>query len=193
MKSKLLLIGAGLCAAIAYAFYKTSRFGAEMVRYEVQRKDGRFEVRRYPGVAVARTAMRNHGEDDSFRRLFDFISGANVRNEHIAMTTPVLLEGEPGAPGTMSFLMPETTEQRGIPHPRAGGIELAQRPEAKVAVLRFRGGMREKRERRAIAELRAWMRDHFLESEGEPIIAYYDAPFIPGPLRRNEAMLRIAR
>ena len=193
MKSKLLLVGAGLCAAIAYAFYKTSRFGAEMVRYEVQRKDGRFEVRRYPGVAVARTAMRNHGEDDSFRRLFDFISGANVRNEHIAMTTPVLLEGEPGAPGTMSFLMPETTERRGVPHPRAGGIDCRAATGGEGGRPALPG--RDAREARAAGDRGVARLDArpLLESEGEPIIAYYDAPFIPGPLRRNEAMLRIAR
>ncbi|MGH8092448.1 MAG: hypothetical protein ACREIF_03115 [Chthoniobacterales bacterium] len=60
MKSKLLLVGAGPCAAIAYAFYKTSRFALELARRQVQH--GRFEVRRYPGVAVART-----GRDFAFR------------------------------------------------------------------------------------------------------------------------------
>jgi hypothetical protein len=51
--------------------------------------------------------------------------------------------------------------------------------------------MREAAEQGAIEELRAWMRVRNLQPEGEPIIAYYDAPFIPGPLRRNEAMLRV--
>jgi hypothetical protein len=42
-----------------------------------------------------------------------------------------------------------------------------------------------------MAKLRAWIAAEGLQTFGEPIIAYYDAPIIPGFLRRNEAMLRI--
>ena len=189
MKATVFLFGAGLLAALGFAFYKLSRFDAEEVPYEVRRNDGRFELRNYPALAVARTAMRPD-RNDSFQRLFDFISGANDRQEKIAMTVPVLFEREPEM---MSFFMPEATKRRGVPQPRTGEIELGQRPPADVAAVRFRGGMKETGERRAIAELREWIRAQHLEPEGEPIIAYYDSPFIPGPLRRNEAMWRVAR
>lgn len=53
------------------------------------------------------------------------------------------------------------------------------------------GSTRESDERKAVEEVRAWIKSRNLEAEGDPIIAYYDAPFIPGPLRRNEAMLRV--
>lgn len=192
MKLKLFLAGGGVLAALGFAFYKLSRFDAEEMPYEVRGNDGRFELRRYPAFAVARTGLRND-EDDSFRRLFDFISGANNRREKIPMTVPVLFERERGAAGTMTFLMPKAIERRGVPHPYAPEVELGQRPPAEVAVVRFRGRMDEKREQRALAKLRDWMRTKNLEAEGEPIIAYYDSPFIPGLLRRNEAMVRISR
>ena len=35
------------------------------------------------------------------------------------------------------------------------------------------------------------MKTENLEADGEPTIAYYDAPFIASPLRRNEAMFRV--
>ena len=180
-----------MLAALGLAFYKLSRFDAEEMPYEVRGKKGGFELRHYPAFAVARTGLRND-QDDSFQRLFDFISGANNRREKIPMTVPVLLERERGAAGTMSFLMPKAIEERGVPHPYAPEIELAQRPPAEVAVVRFRGGTDEKKEQRALAQLRDWMRTQNLEAEGEPIIAYYDSPFIPGLLRRNEAMMRIS-
>jgi hypothetical protein len=47
------------------------------------------------------------------------------------------------------------------------------------------------REREAVAKLRRWVASEGLQTLREPIIAYYDAPFIPGFLRRNEAMLRL--
>jgi hypothetical protein len=35
------------------------------------------------------------------------------------------------------------------------------------------------------------MAEKSLDFGGEPFFAYYDAPFIPGPFRRNEVMLRL--
>ncbi|MDQ3197989.1 MAG: heme-binding protein [Verrucomicrobiota bacterium] len=192
MKVKSFWLVASLLGVLGFAFYKLSRFDAEEMPYETRLKDGRFELRRYPAFAVAHTGLRS-GRDDSFQRLFDFISGANNRREKIPMTTPVLFERESGARGTMTFLMPEATAQRGVPHPQTSEVELDLRPAAEVAVKRFGGGMREENERQALAELRAWIESRGLVVEGEPIIAYYDSPFIPGPLRRNEAMLRITR
>lgn len=192
MKVKSFWLVASLLGVLGFAFYKLSRFDAEEMPYETRLQDGRFELRRYPALAVARTGLRS-GRDDSFQRLFDFISGANNRQEKIPMTTPVLFERDSGARGTMTFLMPEATQRRGVPHPQASEVELDLRPAGEVAVKRFWGGMQEKNERQALAELRAWIERRGLEVEGEPIIAYYDSPFIPGPLRRNEAMLKIRR
>ena len=67
-----------------------------------------------------------------------------------------------------------------------------ERPAQRVAVLSLFGGTCAEREREAVARLRAWIISEGLQSFGEPTIAYYDAPFIPGFLRRNEAMLRVA-
>ena len=71
-------------------------------------------------------------------------------------------------------------------------MTLEERPAQRVAVYRFSGGTCAEHEREAVAKLRAWIMSEGLQSFGEPTIAYYDAPFIPGFLRRNEAMLRVA-
>lgn len=131
------------------------------------------------------------GRDDSFRRLLNFISGENKRAQKIAMTTPVLFEGEPGTPQTMSFIMPAAVQRAGPPEPSATTVALDRRASTDIATLRFWSGMREEAEARAFQDLRAWMRKRGLEPEGDPIVAYYDAPFVPAPLRRNEVMLRV--
>lgn len=191
MKKFLFLGGIVLLAALAFGFYKLSRFDAAAVPYEVRMKDGRFEVRRYPKLAVARTAMSDR--DDSFGRLFQFISGENARQEKIAMTTPVLFDGTPGEQKTMSFIMPARVQQNGAPQPRSAAVQLGERDATEIASVRFTSGMDAEAEARALAELRDWIRARGLESEGEPIVAYYDSPFIPALLRRNEVMLRIER
>ena len=186
---KLWLIFAAAGGALAFGFYKLSRFDAEPAPYEVTRSEGRFELRRYPSLAVARTPM--HGDRDaSFKRLFRFISGENERKEKISMTTPVLFDTS--SRNRMTFFMPAATRHRGIPQPASKEVEVDQQPGSEVAVVRFSGPMREQSERRAVEELRAWLRTEGLESNGEPFIAYYDSPMIPGPLRRNEAMIPIA-
>ena len=186
---KLWFILAAAGGALALALYKLSRFDAEPAPYEVTRSEGRFELRRYPSLTVARTPM--HGDRDaSFKRLFRFISGENERKEKIPMTTPVLFETS--VRNRMTFFMPAGTRARGIPQPASKEVELDQQKSSEVAVVRFRGPMREESERRAVEELRAWLRTKGLESNGEAFIAYYDSPMIPGPLRRNEAMIPIS-
>ena len=191
MKIWISLGATAVVGGIAYFFLKASRFGAESIPYTVRYRDGAFELRDYPSLAVARTAMRGASADPSFGELFRFITGANQREEKIAMTTPVLIEGPIGRQTTMSFGMPAETRRRGIPQPGSDRVELSEEPPAQIATFRFSGPTRESAERTALKELRAWMQTHGLEAVGEPIIAYYDAPFIPGPLRRNEAMLRV--
>ena len=88
--------------------------------------------------------------------------------------------------------MPAATQARGVPEPASDDVELDQERGGHIAVVRFGGPMREESERRAVEELRTWLQAEGLESHGEPLIAYYDSPMIPGPFRRNEAMIPIA-
>ena len=192
MKPNYLLVALGVClTAVAWWIYKRSRFDAEPTPYIVLRRDKAFELRRYPSLPVASTPIRGDN-DEAFMRLFRFIDRGNETTEKIAMTTPVFFDGQPGAQEKMSLVMPRKTACAGVPAPSAATVTLEERPAQCVAVYRFPGGTCAEREREAVARLRAWIISEGLQSFGEPTIAYYDAPFIPGFLRRNEAMLRIA-
>jgi len=54
------------------------------------------------------------------------------------------------------------------------------------------GGRNQSNEQEALGRLRAWVESRQLQVEGEPLFGYYDPPWIPTFLRRNEVMLRVA-
>jgi len=173
----------------AYWLY-SSAFGLETAQYRVAVKEEAFEIRDYPELPVATTAMRAGGDDSAFRKLFRFIQGGNDQQEKIAMTTPVFVDRE-GEQERMSFVVPKEVDQNGSPDPTIEGVEIDRRPAVRVAVYGFSGVANEDLKQRALQKLQDWMAARQIEPDGDPIYAYYDAPFIPGPFRRNEVMLRI--
>ncbi len=58
-------------------------------------------------------------------------------------------------------------------------------------MVRFTGRMGKKDLRDAESKLRAWMAGHELEAAAETEYAGYDPPWTPGPLRRNEILIRL--
>ena len=148
-------------------------------------------MRDYPELKVASTAsVSEKGRDGKFMRLFGYISGKNERSEKISMTTPVFMARD-GTEEKMSFVVPEKVAVAGAPAPAAGDVKIESIPAGRFAVLRFSGGQSAAREQAALEELRACMTGEKLETTGEPVFAYFDPPWTPGPLRRNEVMLRL--
>ncbi|MDS0300469.1 heme-binding protein [Halogeometricum sp. S1BR25-6] len=94
-RTKLLLggVGAALSAWVGWGVY--SARSAERVPYETlgSLNGGRVELRRYPRTLLAETTARD--EETAFRRLFDYISGANEGSESVEMTAPVRTDEDP--------------------------------------------------------------------------------------------------
>ncbi len=177
---------AGLIGAALYTLYSTSRFSTEQARYQLLRSEGPFEIRDYPDLMAARTAMDSADEDDdAFYRLFQFIGGGNVRNQTIPMSSPVLIQD-----GSMSFLLPPTLETS-PPDATIEHVFLEKRPAARFVAYRYSGSATELDQARAIDRLTEWSLAQGLATTGSPIIATYDSPFIPGPLKRNEILLQL--
>jgi hypothetical protein len=163
----------------------SSVFFLETAPYVVTLKEGEFEIREYSQLAVVTAAMQSTEGDSAFRKLFQFIQGQNAREEKIAMTTPVFVDD-----GKMSFVVPEATLRNGVPHPTGEGVAIEERAPVRVAAFRFSGYATEDSRSEALAALRGWLSEKGFNAEGEAFFAYYDAPFVPGPFRRNEVMLR---
>jgi DNA gyrase inhibitor GyrI len=175
-------------AAGLYWLISNSRFFTPNVRYILRRREGAFEIRDYPNLAVAETVRDGNRNEPAFNRLFSYIQGQNSVQRKIPMTAPVLFS-KTAERNTMSFVMPE--ELAPPPEPRDPAVEVNALPARRYAVFRFQGWPRWATERKAIATLRAWLIARNFPASADPILAYYDPPWIPSPLRRNEVLIEI--
>ena len=179
-----------LVAFAAFWLVSTSRAATETPDYKVIRTDGKFEIRDYPALTVASTPMEGEEMNGGFGKLFRFITGSNEGAEKIAMTAPVLIDTTKDKK-TMSFIMPAKAVEKGVPKPSGESVTLGKVQAARFAVLRFDGGRTAENEKAAIEKLKAWLDEQKTAGKGDPMLAYYDPPWTPTFLRRNEVMIRI--
>jgi SOUL heme-binding protein len=185
-KMLLLVVIVVIGALLAIAGCRTSRSGYKSAPYTVVRSDGDFELRDYPTLKVVETAMKDGGSGGSFNRLFRFITGGNDAGQKIAMTTPVFMAG---GESTMAFVMPEDLGK--VPQPTDGSVTVREMPAGRFAVLRFSGVRSSESEAEHLARLKEWVAAQGLRASAAPVFGYFDPPWTPPLLRRNEVMLRI--
>ncbi len=182
----------------------------ESPEYEVIRRDGSFELRRYEGYlrAVVHVAASGYGQaaNAGFGPLADYIFGNNRASGRIAMTVPVSASRVMGekiamtAPVTatrtdddyvVSFTMPSGYSMEDLPQPNNPLVVLESVGPHVVAAVRFSGYFSDKHSAKAQAQLEEWMQQQGLTAAGEPVSAQYDAPWKPGFARHNEIMIPV--
>ena len=177
-----------LGALLAVAGRRTSRSGYKSAPYNVVRSDGDFDLRDYPTLKVVETTMKDGGSGGGFNRLFRFITGGNNAGKKIAMTTPVFMAG---GESTMAFVMPADLGK--VPQPMDGSVTVREMPAGRFAVLRYSGARSPQQEAEHLELLNAWVADQRLKVSAAPVYAYFDPPWTPPFLRRNEVMLRVEK
>ena len=185
--------------ASIFAWNTMARAAYESAEYKVVESDGKFEVREYPDLMLVatKTKLDAQGRDGSFMKLFRYISGANESDKKISMTTPVFMENDKEESAVqMGFVMPKDIAVGGVPAPTGEGVDVRKRVGGRFAVLRFSGQLTTKSAKESETKLRTWMAtkglvaDDSIESSGVET-AGYGPPFTPGPLRRNEVLIRL--
>jgi len=184
--------GLGSLAGLLATGCGTARGGYESAPYRVVRASGKFELRDYPALTVVETPMDRggSGSDGSFNRLFRFITGGNEAKQKIAMTTPVFMSGD-DTNATMAFVMPAEMKAGTVPKPTDSSVTVCELAAGRFAVLRYSGARNAKNEAESLERLRAWMKQEGLKELSPPAYGYFDPPWTPAFLRRNEVMLRI--
>jgi hypothetical protein len=177
-----------LAASLFAVIFAVTAMAIETPDYKVLEQEGKFEVRDYPAMTVARTTMG----DGDFMRLFRYISGGNEAEQKISMTAPVLVQHQ-GEDSGMSFVVPREVAAAKVPAPKGSEVSVDEMPAAKFAAFTYSGRRTDSNEADALAKLRAWMEKKSLHAEGEPVFAYYDPPWTLPFMRRNEVMLRVAQ
>jgi hypothetical protein len=182
----------------------------EEARYTVLEREGDFELRQYEPQIVAETLVEGDFQEvgnEGFRRLYDYISGKNRKQQDIPMTAPVSQEGaseklpmtapvnqeQVGGKWRITFLMPSQYTLETLPEPLDARVQLTKVPGKLMAAFGYSGtwsrGRYEEKEKR----LKELIRQKGLIIVGAPVFARYNPPFMPWFLRRNEVLIPVAR
>ena len=189
MKTALIVTVATLTTLAVVVGCRTSRNAYATAPFKRVRASGKFELRDYPKLTLVETPMIDADGNAGFGRLFRYITGRNEGAQKIAMTTPVFMSGDENHTA-MAFVMPAGLKTDQVPKPTEKSITVREVPADRFAVLCFRGGRNSKNEAEALAQLKTWMAAEGLSVLSPPVFAYFDPPWTPSFLRRNEVMLR---
>ena len=160
----------------------------EEASYDVVHKTDIYEVRYYSDRLVAQ--VTNKGDNNSFRKLFNYISGENKNSEKIAMTIPVTQTKKDGEL-FMQFYLPSKFNKETTPIPTNPDLEITTIPEGYFAVIKFSGRSSDKNFEKHNKILKQKLLDDKIPINGFAVRATYNSPFTLPPLRRNEAMFSI--
>lgn len=204
--TKAVIVGGGVVLAgwIGWGIY--SKSNANAVPYETLRTLNGGELRRYPRTMLVETTARD--QRIAFRRLFDYISGANRDDESISMTTPVVSqrgrtismtvpvrseasETDPDAV-RMGFYLPSAYSAKTAPTPTDATVSLVSEPEKTVAVDRFSWYTPDWRVERRTRSLLSALEREGIEARGDPYLLRYNDPWTPPFMRRNEIAIEVA-
>jgi len=208
---KIVLIALGVLALLGVAAIAVFVFvvqNVETPRYQVVEEDGAFEVRDYPPMVVAevrRAGPRREALSAGFGPLARYIFAREREGERVAMTAPVTQQRPDPiamtAPVTQSqadaglwavrFIMPARYRLADLPTPSGSDVRLEEVPARRSAAIRFSGVTTDALIADKQAQLLDWMAARGLEPAAPPTYAYYNDPFTPGFLRRNEVLVDV--
>ncbi|MEL7091388.1 MAG: heme-binding protein [Pseudomonadota bacterium] len=192
MIQTLVLGGVAVGVVAAGAAYVAATRSVETPAYEVVQTDGAFELRQYPELTLAqvtRTGSRRSAVQAGFSPLARYIFAKDRAGDKIAMTAPVLQK--PGdAAWTVAFILPAGMSAADAPVP-SGDVEVVTEPARLMASIRFSGPWRDGRFDEQADALMAWVAGQGLTATGPVEFGYYNDPFTPAFLRRNEVLVPV--
>ena len=160
----------------------------EEANYEVVKKNEVYEIRKYSDRLAIETDISNEG--NSFRKLFNYISGNNDKNEEIKMTTPVTQIEKKGNM-TMQFYLPSRFNKENIPSPSNPDVKILNIKGGYYAAIIYSGRTSDKNFIKHKSILENELKKHDMSILSPPIKATYDGPFTLPMNRRNEVMFEI--
>ena len=156
--------------------------------YETIKSNKVYEIRKYSDRLAVQALNTN--ENNSFRKLFNFISGDNEKNEEIKMTVPVTQMEKKGNM-TMQFYLPSKFNKDNIPNPSRSDVEIVNIEGGYYAVIRYSGRASNKNFIKRKEILENELKKDNISIASPAIKASYNSPFTLPMLRRNEAMFKV--
>lgn len=166
--------------------------------FEVVSEADGYQLRRYQPFQVAQTQVDGDFDgatEPAFERLVGYIQGGNRGERNLPMMAPVnQLQAADGSDGEwmVQFVMPKEYPKSYLPAPADARVSLETIPGRLVAARRYSGGWSEARYREHETALLQALDSAGIRVVGVPVFARYNAPFVPGFLRRNEVLVEVA-
>jgi hypothetical protein len=178
--------------------------------FSVTARIGVVEIRQYGPRVAAETVVAGDELDArsaGFRRLADYIFGANHGGAEIAMTAP-LAQQPAGTKIAMTapvaqtkdaagrwrirFFMPSGYTLATLPQPNDKLVELVPVPPETMAVVQFSGTPSPQAVATHTGELIAGLEGSAWRPAGAPVAWFYDPPWTIPSLRRNEVAIPVS-
>ena len=168
----------------------SNAMAVEEVEYETIKINEVYEVRKYSDRLVVETTTSN--QNSNFRKLFNYISGSNEKNQEIKMTAPVTQIKKNGNM-TMQFYLPVEFNKKNVPNPANPEVKVLNMKGGYFAVITYSGRASDNNfiKHKEILENR--LNEDKVSILGPPIRATYNGPFTLPMLRRNEVMFEIEK
>ena len=161
---------------------------SEEAKYQIVKSTDIYEIRKYSD-RLAVQVVSTPG-DNSFRKLYNYISGNNEKKQEIKMTIPVT-QTEKSGNMTMQFYLPSKFSKDNVPDPTNTDIEVIIIEGGYYAVIRYSGRASEKNFIKHKSILEDQLTKDNIQIQSPPIKATYNSPFTLSIIRRNEAMFRV--
>ena len=160
----------------------------EEAKYDVVKSNEIYEIRKYSDRLAVQSLNTN--QNNSFRKLFNYISGDNETNEEIKMTVPVTQMERKGNM-TMQFYLPSKFDKNNVPNPSRSDVEIVNIEGGYYAVIRYSGRTSDKNFIKHKEILENELKIVNISIVSPAIKATYNSPFTLPMFRRNEVMFKV--
>jgi len=89
--------------------------------------------------------------------------------------------------------MPKKYTKASLPTPNSNDIAIREIPAKRLVAIRFNGNFTASLASKKLMALYNYVSDENLKQKGDPIYAFYNAPWTPGFMRRNEILIEVER
>ena len=161
---------------------------SEEVKFDIVYKTEIYEIRKYSERLIAQAI--NDKDNATFRKLFNYIAGANNSSEKIEMTTPVTQMKKNNVP-FMQFYLPSKFNKKTTPIPSNPDVKIILLKEGYFAVIKYSGRSSDKNFTKYSNILHEKLLEDKILINGFAIRATYNPPWTLPLLRRNEVMFNI--
>ncbi|MDB4119057.1 heme-binding protein [Candidatus Pelagibacter sp.] len=171
-----------------YFFTYSHVMANEEAKYDIVKSNDTYEIRKYSDRLAVQVASISG--NNGFRKLFNYISGNNEKNQKIKMTVPVTVMEKSGNM-TMQFYLPSKFDKNNIPNPTGSDVEVINVEGGYYAVISYSGRASENNfiKHKNILEDELFKDNISIKSPA--IKATYNSPFTLPLMRRNEAMFKV--